>query len=373
MKRETFIGLVELLTPFMVDAGTRHTIINTALYNEPVLQQINMEGDPQSFTTRLVRKLDQFGKLKNGELAMVAVLQETYKLTGYGETRDQIDEYIRILTKERPEPIPDRTDSGVYGIWYVLGSVLMIVVIGGWVLRSGTSVEQLTTPTPTSATAQLITLEVVTATETNVIATPTNTLPPSPTSTHTPTPTDTELPSPTVTHTPTNTPVPSTAMPTSTATATGTPSHTVAAVVASPAQSVSITTLDDRVFFPKLTVEYMGELVTQDSFAIDVDEVTRAAYNLFMVQTDFEFDSDSLLRLSRNRTSDLPITEVTPQQAEAYCSAQGGSLPTEQQWYIAHGLNPQTGAVDLTLRTERANIDGRLNRLTDSPSMPTAT
>jgi formylglycine-generating enzyme required for sulfatase activity len=75
--------------------------------------------------------------------------------------------------------------------------------------------------------------------------------------------------------------------------------------------------------------DYPPHTVTLDSFSIDIYEVTNAQYAECVAvgqcrPPDVEF------RASKN--ANLPVTQVTWYDAQAYCTWRGARLPTEAEW-----------------------------------------
>lgn len=81
-----------------------------------------------------------------------------------------------------------------------------------------------------------------------------------------------------------------------------------------------------------------------DGFWIDLHEVTRAAYDACVMAgkcTASKCDpTERIAKLPPESLPNTPQTCVTHEQAETYCKAQGGRLPTEVEWeYAARGVD----------------------------------
>ncbi len=75
MDKALFDRIVDFLQPLLQDPDDRRALVESALYGNPVLNQINWRGAAQPFTSQLVRTLDAYGDLVKGQPAAAALLQ----------------------------------------------------------------------------------------------------------------------------------------------------------------------------------------------------------------------------------------------------------------------------------------------------------
>lgn len=115
MDKSLFKRIVNQLLPDMTDADERKALIESALYDSPVLDRIKWSGASRGFTVRLVRTLEDFGEIEAGKPAIVALLEDLREQVG-DDRQKQIDDILKAFTsKPPPEDItaPDKTfDEG---------------------------------------------------------------------------------------------------------------------------------------------------------------------------------------------------------------------------------------------------------------------
>jgi hypothetical protein len=108
LTQDLFKQISELLRPAMGDAADRKALIESAFVGSRLLEQIQWDGAARTFTTRLVRLLDQFGEISPGRLALVALLEEYRQEVGTN-VQAEIDGLLSKLaaaTKISPSPTP---------------------------------------------------------------------------------------------------------------------------------------------------------------------------------------------------------------------------------------------------------------------------
>lgn len=132
MNQETFNNIIELLTSLMENQNSRHALVDTALLNEPVVKQIDFSGSAQEFTTRLVKKLDNYGKISTDELALVVLLQATKEQVGL-DKQAKIDQLIRDVTTSVSKIVKPPKQSRMTG--FFVGFLLLAILAIGFVLN----------------------------------------------------------------------------------------------------------------------------------------------------------------------------------------------------------------------------------------------
>lgn len=93
ISRECFSRIVKLLTPHMQDAGMRQVILQPALYDTPLLNQIVFTGNASTFTVTLVQRLDKYGRVTKDKTAITAVLEALQGHVGWDQ-QEEIDALI---------------------------------------------------------------------------------------------------------------------------------------------------------------------------------------------------------------------------------------------------------------------------------------
>jgi len=96
MTKELFDQLIAELLPEMGDVGARKSLIESALYDSPLLPNIQWEGAARPFTVQIVKTLEKFGEIASGRLALVALLEEVRKQVGAGR-QARIDKLLPQL------------------------------------------------------------------------------------------------------------------------------------------------------------------------------------------------------------------------------------------------------------------------------------
>ncbi len=96
MTKELFDQLIAELLPEMGDVGARKSLIESALYDSPLLLNIQWEGAARPFTVQIVKTLEEFGEIASGRLALVALLEEVRKQVGAGR-QARIDKLLPQL------------------------------------------------------------------------------------------------------------------------------------------------------------------------------------------------------------------------------------------------------------------------------------
>lgn len=106
--KKLFDEVVDFLLPMMGDPDQRDAVVRKALHGEKVLNQIKPDGNPLTYTNRLVNILDHYGRLESGNLALVALLIE-YKNNVGVDRQNQIDQFIIRIQSAPILPINDTT------------------------------------------------------------------------------------------------------------------------------------------------------------------------------------------------------------------------------------------------------------------------
>ncbi|MEH1923253.1 NACHT domain-containing protein [Nostoc sp.] len=76
LSAEIFNEIVDILRPLMNDEKNRTSLLNLAFGNDaPVLKNIDLSGNPQSFTSNMVCKLADYGEVASGKQAIWALLE----------------------------------------------------------------------------------------------------------------------------------------------------------------------------------------------------------------------------------------------------------------------------------------------------------
>src|SRR5262245_51424209 len=96
LTKDLFDQIVAALLPEMGDAQARKALVESALYDCPVLQKIQWDGPARPFTVQLARLLDQFGEVAQGRPAIVAVLEGVKAQVG-SDRQKQIDDLFLKL------------------------------------------------------------------------------------------------------------------------------------------------------------------------------------------------------------------------------------------------------------------------------------
>ncbi|MGE0885547.1 MAG: patatin-like phospholipase family protein [Blastocatellales bacterium] len=96
MNKELFDQIVTVLQPDMGDAGDRKALVESALIGSPVLQKISWAGAARPFTIQLVRLLIDFGTLRSGRPAIVALLEEVRQQVG-ADRQKELDQILAQL------------------------------------------------------------------------------------------------------------------------------------------------------------------------------------------------------------------------------------------------------------------------------------
>lgn len=112
LDRECFAKIVDILTPYMQDEGMRQVILQPALYNTSLLNQVVFSGNANTFTIMMVKKLDDFGRVTKDKTAVTAVLEALQGHVGW-DKQERIDELIKCanagshLVEDDADKIPD--------------------------------------------------------------------------------------------------------------------------------------------------------------------------------------------------------------------------------------------------------------------------
>jgi hypothetical protein len=112
LTNDCFNEIVNLLTPHMQNEGMRQAILQPALYDTPLLNQIVFSGDANTFTVMLVRKLDTFGRVTKDKTAVTAVLEALQGHVGWDQ-QEEIKELITCaeagskVVKDDTDDVPD--------------------------------------------------------------------------------------------------------------------------------------------------------------------------------------------------------------------------------------------------------------------------
>ncbi|MCC5609890.1 hypothetical protein LC612_24720 [Nostoc sp. CHAB 5834] len=84
LSAESINEIVDILRPLMNDQKNRTSLLNLAFGNDaPVLKNIDLSGNPQSFTSNMVSKLADYGEVASGKQAIWALLE-------YVRSHDQV-------------------------------------------------------------------------------------------------------------------------------------------------------------------------------------------------------------------------------------------------------------------------------------------
>ncbi|MCU0498309.1 MAG: formylglycine-generating enzyme family protein [Anaerolineae bacterium] len=126
-----------------------------------------------------------------------------------------------------------------------------------------------------------------------------------------------------------------------------------------------------------LTIDNQTRLVQIDAFAIDPHEVTRADFRPFAENpaNSTPATRERLLQTVMNN-NDLPVVNVTYDEARAYCQLIGKDLPTADQWTLAAGWNPSEARINRyawgldEINTNYTNMDNRLGRVISVMTLP---
>jgi formylglycine-generating enzyme required for sulfatase activity len=103
LTQDLFKQISELLRTAMGDADDRKALIESALLDSRVLEQIQWNGAARTFTTRLVRLLDQFGEISPGRPALVALIEEYRQEVGTN-VQAEIDTVLSQLAAAAKTP-----------------------------------------------------------------------------------------------------------------------------------------------------------------------------------------------------------------------------------------------------------------------------
>ena len=95
LDRHTFQRIVSLARPYMTE-DKRSAIINAAFFSSPLLHQISLSGDANTFTIQLVSHLANYGEIEHGLPAICALLLELRQGVGY-DVSGEIDEVLTEL------------------------------------------------------------------------------------------------------------------------------------------------------------------------------------------------------------------------------------------------------------------------------------
>ena len=112
LTKDCFTRIVNLLTPHMQNEGMRQAVLQPALYDTPLLNQIVFSGDANTFTVMLVRKLDTFGRVTRDKTAITAVLEALQGHVGWDQ-QEEIKELIACaeagskVVKDDVDEVPD--------------------------------------------------------------------------------------------------------------------------------------------------------------------------------------------------------------------------------------------------------------------------
>jgi hypothetical protein len=200
MNQNTFREIVDLLTPLMENLTSRQSLVYSALLNEPIAKQVDFSSTTDDFVIALVKKLDAYGTISTGELALVALLNAAKERVGF-DKRQQIDRLIGTLAQpthyQKPAVANEKHKRSLLEtlltnqIWTGISGIVTILALIIAYMALPSQNQATPTPIPPSATLALTTIE-PTATMTD---TATNT--PQPTATDTATATNTPIPTPT--------------------------------------------------------------------------------------------------------------------------------------------------------------------------------
>ncbi len=104
MSKDLFDQIVAVLLPEMDDLSERKSLVKKALVGSKIVSKIHWEGDANTFTIRLVQRLDDYGTLPSGQLALVAVLLEVRQQVGV-ERQARIDALLSnlLVTSDKNE------------------------------------------------------------------------------------------------------------------------------------------------------------------------------------------------------------------------------------------------------------------------------
>ena len=95
--------LIRAITPYLDETG-RRSIVETALYGEAVVDQIDWSGSSKDFSTSLIALLDRYGNVEEGRPAVRAVMEEIRLRVGYDKQRE-IDTLLEEIYKPQIEAV----------------------------------------------------------------------------------------------------------------------------------------------------------------------------------------------------------------------------------------------------------------------------
>jgi hypothetical protein len=101
LTRDEFGKLVEFLVPYLSN-DTRRETLTIALWDTPVLEQIDWSGDDRTFTIRIVQQLLKHGEITLGQPAIVALLEGLRPRLGT-DKQAYIDQFLSDYIKAVPE------------------------------------------------------------------------------------------------------------------------------------------------------------------------------------------------------------------------------------------------------------------------------
>lgn len=110
IKSDTKRHIVTLITPFMLGIDERNSIVTSAFFGSPLLDQISWEGAAPTFTTQLVETAIRFGEVAEGELAIVVLLKEVSSRSGRN-TMNTGEELIQRILSETSGSSPSSNIS----------------------------------------------------------------------------------------------------------------------------------------------------------------------------------------------------------------------------------------------------------------------
>lgn len=119
MEKDLLDQIIAVLSPAMDDQEERKELVMNALHGTPILQRIKWTETAWTFTRQLVRRLNDYGTLPNGQLAIAAVLLEIRPEVSLDQ-QAQIDAILQRLLQlsakkhaQPPAPIPPIAPSAI--------------------------------------------------------------------------------------------------------------------------------------------------------------------------------------------------------------------------------------------------------------------
>ena len=88
LSKDCFNRIVQLLTPYMQQEAMRQAILQPALYDTKLLNQIVFSGSADVFTVMLVSRLDMYGRVTKDKTAVTAVLEGLQGHVGWDQQEE---------------------------------------------------------------------------------------------------------------------------------------------------------------------------------------------------------------------------------------------------------------------------------------------